>query len=599
MVLYLDPLLPNTLRNIMPRLRKFLIRSLIVIAVLLVTSPLWIKLIARLAEPTIRVELLGLAADYVKPTLTVERLEYSFPFKVKIIKPKLTADGPDGKPVDILTAEEVSITLARLPIFDGPLVFQDLDFEKPVAKVLVTKKGDVIGWGDFIKDDSGSDSDSSEDDRPISDIFAIDQINVAGLDFEYVIEGYDTPMVLKDLEFSLNNRGKNGSKKVDLGRSADWYEIDTQLTQGDILDFKVNAGIDIDNLDVELTLVKLDLTFDEKAQKILPPQAQAFLTTHNIDGKLDAEVKGTLNMNKFLSSKTKLDIKLGPTHFAIDSILFSIDEASARGRTDKETLLLEPIVVKALGGKMTGTLRFSDEATRGEPGAKQAAKPPASTTPPTDLTKASPESIKKLETNIDNQFITPASFQKAADFAKLIDAFASLRIEDMKIQDLRRVGGGPADQYAGEVDSAIEMNFNLAAPLKSVEGGGTLRVSDGVLTDTDAWKHLATLMRLVVLDPTRKDRADLKFTIDDEKFDFSKMNILAGAIGVRAKGTIGFDGSLHLDANAGPLEAFQDSVGDVGSILGLITDRLMKYIIRGKVDDATVRVAPFGIQFLD
>jgi hypothetical protein len=244
-------------------------------------------------------------------------------------------------------------------------------------------------------------------------------------------------------------------------------------------------------------------------------------------------------------------------------------------------------------------LRFSDEATRGEPGAKQAAKPPASTTPPTDLTKASPESIKKLETNIDNQFITPASFQKAADFAKLIDAFASLRIEDMKIQDLRRVGGGPADQYAGEVDSAIEMNFNLAAPLKSVEGGGTLRVSDGVLSGTDAWKHLATLMRLVVLDPTRKDRADLKFTIDDEKFDFSKMNILAGAIGVRAKGTIGFDGSLHLDANAGPLEAFQDSVGDVGSILGLITDRLMKYIIRGKVDDATVRVAPFGIQFLD
>ena len=248
---------------------------------------------------------------------------------------------------------------------------------------------------------------------------------------------------------------------------------------------------------------------------------------------------------------------------------------------------------------MTGTLRFSDEATRGEPGAESAAKPPASTIPPPDLTKASPESMKTLETNIDNQFITPASFQKAEDFVKTIDAFASVRIEDMKIQDLRRVGGGPADQYAGEVDAANEADLNLAAPLKSLKGGGTLRVSDGVLTGTDAWKHLATLMRLVVLNPTRKDRADLQFTVDDEKFDFSKMNILAGSVGVRAKGTVGFDGSLHLDANAGPLEAIQDSAGDVGSILGLITDRLVKYIIRGKIGDTTVRVAPFGINFRD
>ncbi|MDE0889588.1 MAG: hypothetical protein OSA40_09025 [Phycisphaerales bacterium] len=583
----------------MARLRKFLIRSLIVLAVLVVTSPLWVNLVARLAEPAIRTQLLGLAAQYVKPTLTVEKFEYIFPFQVKIINPKLTADGPDGKPVDIMTADEVSITLDRLPIFGGPLVFRDLDFENPIAKILVTKTGNVIGWGDFIKDDSGSDSDSSDDDRPISDIFAIDRINVTGLDFEYMIEGYDNPMVLKDLEFSLDNRGKNGSEKVDLGRTADWYEIDTRLTQGDMLDFKVNAGVDIDKLDVELTLVKLDLTLDEKSREMLPPQAQSFLSTHNVDGKLDVELKGTFNMNKFLSSKTKMDIKLGPTHFAIDSLLFSIDEATASGRTDKKTLLLEPIVVKSLGGKMTGTLRFSDEATRGEPGAESAAKPPASTIPPPDLTKASPESMKTLETNIDNQFITPASFQKAEDFVKTIDAFASVRIEDMKIQDLRRVGGGPADQYAGEVDAAIEVDLNLAAPLKSLKGGGTLRVSDGVLTGTDAWKHLATLMRLVVLNPTRKDRADLQFTVDDEKFDFSKMNILAGSVGVRAKGTVGFDGSLHLDANAGPLEAIQDSAGDVGSILGLITDRLVKYIIRGKIGDTTVRVAPFGINFRD
>ena len=145
----------------------------------------------------------------------------------------------------------------------------------------------------------------------------------------------------------------------------------------------------------------------------------------------------------------------------------------------------------------------------------------------------------------------------------------------------------------------MEVDLNLASPAKSLEGGGTVQISDGVLTGTDAWKNLATLMRIVVLNPSQKDRADLVFSVDDEKVHFSRMNLLAGAIGVRAKGFIGFNGNLHLDANAGPLEALQDSTGEVGSILGLLTDRLVKYIIRGKVGESTVRVAPFGIHFQD
>ena len=583
----------------MPRLRQFLIRSLIVLAILLVTSPLWISLVAKLAEPTIRAQLLGLAATYVKPTLTVEKLEYSFPFQVAVINPKLTVNGSDGKPIDILTADKVGITLDRLPIFDGPLVFRNLDFENPIAKLIVTKKGDIVGWGDFIKDNDDDDDDDSTADQPISDLFAIDQINVTGLNFEYVIEGNDTPMTLKDLKFSLNNRGENGSKKVDPGRAGDWYEIDTRLTQSNLLDFKINGGVNIDSMDIELTHVKLDLTLDKKSRTMLPPQVQAFIQERQVEGKFDAELKGTFNANDFLSSKTSMEMKLGPTHFAIDSMLIAIDEASATGRTDKGTLLLEPIEVKALGGKMSGTLRFSDEASQGTPKSPIAATPAASTKPPPDLTKASPAAVKELETNIDRGFFPIKSLQGVEDFAKSITAFASIRIEDMKIQDLQRVGDGPPDRYAGEVDASIEADLNLAKPLASLEGGGTLRVSDGVLSGTDAWKHLATLMRLVALDPTGKDRADLKFTIDDEKFAFSKMNMLAGAIGVRAKGTIGFDGALHLDANAGPLEAIQDSAGDVGSILGLITDRLMKYIIRGKMGDVTVRVAPLGINFLN
>ena len=600
----------------MHRFRRFLLVTGLFILVLGVTSPLWLMLASRLAEPVIRGQLLALANDYLEPRLELGSIRYRFPLAVSTSDAKLIAKDQAGKDFELLSVKELRIVLHRLPIFDGPLVFQELMVQDASAMFEVDEEGVVTGWETLLKD-SGPDDDgdaSDADNRPISDLFAIDRIGVEGLDVEYRIVGNPTPMIMKDLVFDIDNKGRSGAEKIDLGRGPGWYEIDTDLKQGKLLDLAVKGGIDIDSLDVELTLVKLDLKLDESRTSVLPPQIQSFIKARKVEGSIDATLKGEFNINDFMSSKTRMSMELGKTRFAIDRFLIEIDEASASGRTDNQTLLIEPIVVKALEGTLNGTIRLSDEKTRGKPepastppttdvAAAKPSDPPGSEPKPAptgiDPTKASPKTLGGIERAINVDLIPNASLKKVEEFARGFHLFTQFQVDDMQIQALHRIDEEEPHRWAGTVDAAIASDLNLASPLASLEGGGSIGISKGRLSGVNAWQALAKLMRVVTLNPSQKDRANLEFTVDDERVDFQRFNMLAGAIGVRAKGWIGFDRSLHIDANAGPLEALQDSAGTVGSILGSLTDRLVKYVIRGRIGDPTVRIAPLGIHFLD
>ncbi|MAH67154.1 MAG: hypothetical protein CMJ27_12375 [Phycisphaerae bacterium] len=608
----------NPRRSAMNRFRRILLVTGLFILLLGVTSPLWLMLGSRLAEPVIRSQLIALADEYLEPRLELGPIRYGFPLAVSTTDAKLVAKDEEGKDFVLLSVKDLRITLHRLPIFDGPLVFQELMVVDAEATFEVNEAGQVTGWETLLRDsgpDDADDDDSDDDDRPISDLFAIDRIGVEGLDVEYRIIGNPTPMIMKDLIFEIDNKGRSGAKKIDLGRSPGWYEIDTDLKQGELLDLAVKGGIDIDTLDVELTLVKLDLQLDETRTSVLPPQIQSFIKDHQVEGSIDATLKGEFNLDNFMSSRTRMSMALGRTRFAIDKFLIEIDEASATGRTENDTLLLEPIVVKALDGTLNGTIRVSDEETRGKP--KPASTTPVSNATPTataaasdpprerpmatqgDPTKASPKTLGGIERAINVDLIPNASLRKVEEFARGFHLFTQFQIDDMQIQALHRIDEEEPHRWAGTVDAAIASDLNLASPLASLEGGGSIGISKGRLSGVNAWQALAKLMRVVTLNPNQKDRANLEFTVDDERVDFQRFNMLAGAIGVRAKGWIGFDRNIHIDANAGPLEALQDSAGTVGSILGSLTDRLVKYVIRGRIGDPTVRIAPLGIHFLD
>ncbi len=66
-------------------------------------------------------------------------------------------------------------------------------------------------------------------------------------------------------------------------------------------------------------------------------------------------------------------------------------------------------------------------------------------------------------------------------------------------------------------------------------------------------------------------------------------------MGVRGKGQVNFDSTIDFVVNAGPLEKLESDLGGIGAILGLITDQVVKYRIRGTWDDPKLTVHPLGI----
>ena len=71
--------------------------------------------------------------------------------------------------------------------------------------------------------------------------------------------------------------------------------------------------------------------------------------------------------------------------------------------------------------------------------------------------------------------------------------------------------------------------------------------------------------------------------------------LVTALMAVRGGGVIGFDDSLNLILNGGPLERLQESLGMVGRAFGHVTDRIVRYHVTGTTEHPVVRIRPFGL----
>jgi len=567
-----------------------------IVAVLL--TPVWLPLLTRIFEPTIRREVLQIAQDLLKPDVTVGELVYTFPLGVTIKDLKLVVDSESDRPTTILDAPSVDIVLDRLPLFGGAIVFRNFQLNGVSATFLASKDGAIVGWEDLLTDSD----DAGEDERPVSEIFSIDRIDVDDLTVIYEIEGNPDRMTLDGLSFEIDSRGKKGGKAVDLGRGPGWYAVDTELKRPGLFSMSIAGGLDIDTLDLELERLGLKAKIDDDACTHLPPQIQGLIRRHQVEGVLDASVEGFFNLEEPRRDDTRFGVTLGHTTLAIDDYLLDIASGKVAGTYKEEVLVVDPITIDIFGGSLDATVKIADEATRGLPplpasiaAADQATPPGGDDEPPSD----DPTLAERIANIRDEtgKLVPEAALAEAVEIAKQYRVVTTLRIDDVQLSNIHRTNATDPSKNAGIVEAAVDADFNLGTPFKSAGGGGQFQVTEGRFTGGPLIKALASVMRLVTLSPGTRDWVIGKFLIRDESLVFSSLEALSGPIGVRATGRLGFDGALDLRANAGPLEGLQSSAGRLGSLTAAITDRLVRYLIRGTIDDPQVTVAPLGIDF--
>ena len=566
--------------------------------VVLLLAPVWLPLLTRIFEPTIRREVLAIAQDLLEPEVTVGELVYEFPLGVRIKDLKLVSGSDTEQPTTILDAPAVDIVLDRLPIFGGPIVFRDFKLHQVTATFLSSQDGSIVGWENLVTDSD----DVGEDDRPVSEIFSIDRIDVDDLTVVYEIEGNPNRMVLDQLSFEIDSRSKKGKTSIDLGRGPGWYEIDTELKRPNFFTVTLAGGLDIDTLDLELERLSLVARIENDDCSHLPPQLQSIIVKHQIDGEIDASIEGFFNLREPRQDDTRFKVTLGHTTLAIDEFLVDVDSGSLAGRYEQEVLVVDPVSVNLFGGSINATLKVADEATRGLPPLPESLRAQDTPTQDKAATEAEdpqdePTLAERLATIRDEtgKLIPEAALAEAVEFAKQYRTVATLRVDDVQLSNIHRVNQADPSKLAGIMEAAVDFDFNLGAPLKTAGGGGQFQVTKGRFTGGPLVKGLANLMRLVTLSPGEKDWLVGEFLIRDESLVFSSLQALAGPIGIRATGSVGFDGRLDLRANAGPLEGLQSSAGKLGSLTAAITDRLVRYLIRGTIDEPRISVAPLGI----
>src|SRR5258708_5571552 len=94
--------------------------------ILLLCVAIGIPFAPALARRIIRSRLQTMIATQLNARLEIDDLTYKFPYGVEVDGAQLVTDGPDARPLALLTVPHLSIHLARSPLRSGPLVIESL-----------------------------------------------------------------------------------------------------------------------------------------------------------------------------------------------------------------------------------------------------------------------------------------------------------------------------------------------------------------------------------------------------------------------------------------------------------------------------------------
>lgn len=528
----------------------------------------------------------ALAADNINPTLTVESVSYRFPTTVNLHGVRLREDE-----TEILSVDTVSITLTRYPFKAEQVRFGSFDLQTPVMSLLVDEKGDILGWDDFIKEDSEDKAD--EDSLDPSQQFAVQRITINNATFVYEDQRTNKDrMTLDGFNMDIDTTRADESTSSQLVRSKilesekddyhypvipttqGWYHLESVIERAPLIEATLDVGFNINSLETILREVAINTKLNDENVGVLPPQIQPFLRDKNVRGDLSVRVTGFVDSDEPFKGPIKIDGSLTRASIGEDSARLDIPSLGAHGTIQSDVLTFDTINGTMLGGTFEGDFELLlDDMTQGAVGG---------TRPETD------EDGKQASTSDAAPSLSPILGNKAYGIS------CGLQLDKIQLQRLtsRRA---PRDQLLGSLDLDVEASGIVTRWPETLRGDGELKVRDGRLASIPVISAIGRTMDTLLLQGRHNDRMDIEFSLEPDGIYLERANLIAGIMGFRARGSIGFDDQLYLILNGGPLERLQDSMGAFGRLFGNLTDRLIRYEVSGPIGSPSVRVRPLGL----
>lgn len=473
---------------------------------------------------------------YIVPTIDFESFRYSNRI---LTLTDVTFTAPDS--TEVIRAGTVTVTLAQLPSIGSPIVIERVELADATLRLLRDQEsGGFRGLVPFMRTERIADQDQVDEDVRITRVLQIRKVGLQNCGFEFDPGDGQPPMRMAQISLDLDVTPVEGQPDR-------IYDLVLDIDRSPIIEIEGEGLLNLDALTLETKSLRLiaDLA-NEEALASLPPQLQTIVTQYDARGKLDLRVTGLIALLDILGSNIAADLELKD---------FNIAQGDTR-------LPIESAVVQAQLRERIGVVReASVEALRG--------------------------TVSLSEATAD--FNTPAMPMSLA-----------WAVSQLQLRELVRASSDRESnpRIAGLLTSSGSMTANLAEIPESIAGSGALELREGRLVYIPVINELAKAMDLlgqVVGTPRFQDQADIEFNLTGTGIEITRLNITTPAAGARGKGTIGYDTSLNLSVNAGPLERVQSALGGVGEIFGAVTDRLVTYRIRGTTREPRISVAPLGI----
>lgn len=476
-------------------------------------------------------QVVGIANAQLVPELSYETLRYDPPYTLVLGGVKLTA--PDG--THVLDLGSMNVTLAETPKVGQPIKIASIAMSNGAVNLIRDESlGGLRGFSPLIEPKPQREQTAeTKPEFKLSNVLELRKLTIAGIDLIYDAGDGSSPMRLDALSADLDI-----VPATDAGDG--WYKLALKSGRKPGLELDVDGQININTFEFALNSVVAETKLDDQTATTLPQQLATIVNQYQLRGDLKATISGRVPLLEPGGAQLDIRSTLSDGRGVFGEYQIPLQSLSLDARLASKILDVDSIQATALGGtaNANGRVAFGGDAS--------------------------------FEWNVNG----------------------------MKLREL--LASRPADQpprFAGLMASTGRVRFPLDAPTAGISGAGNIDITQGRLTKVKVITDVVEIMEATGLlrGDTFRDTFKSPFTLSPAGLTLDGFEFTTPAVNARGSGTIGFDRSLDMRVNGGPIEAIQKKLGDFGKILGAVTDSVLKYRVRGTVSEPKVSIQPLGI----
>lgn len=482
-------------------------------------------------------QIVGIANSYLVPQIAYAELDYRAPGTIQLTGVTFTA--PDG--TRVLEVGGMIVTLAEAPKIGEPIRIERVELDHPTARLIreigPDGKAGFRGLSPIVKNAPTRD-DEVEDNFKLSTVLRLREVEFIEGSLLYDQGDGSPPMEISGFTTTVQASPDEAE--------AGWYSLDIESAVGPLANLALVGQLNLDDFTARVERLRFAGQLSPESAGALPPQLQSLVRQYDARGQIELTASGELPLTDPVAGTLAATLDLTEFGIASGDYQLPIESVHAEAALAGGVATLSTMTAAMLGGEF----RANAEARLGETG-------------------------------------RPTS--------------AFWTIESIQLRQLLRANTeseGPP-RLAGVLAGNGRLTTSLDDAKGALDGTGEIRLREGRVLVLPGLTQLAEAMQVTTTAEAAENalnhKVDAEFTLGPAGVEFTSSEVITEFLVARGTGTLGFDGSLDLAVNGGPMEKLQSMLGGLGDAIGSVTDRLVKYRVRGSVSAPEVSVDPLGL----